>query len=164
LKIEEIGRTLADCGFVALDEQARVLGLSRSTAWTVLRGLHKSSGLSALTINRMLTARSLPAQVRSKILEYIAEKMSGSYGDQKHRLKAFASRLGPAHLQDAAVRANGQLELRDRRAASDYQSYPYCEARLACSRESQMANEQRSKGTDNLLPQPLRPRRYQSRG
>ena len=54
LKIEEIGRTLVECGFVALDEQAYVLGLSRSTAWTVLRGMHKTSGLSAMTINRML--------------------------------------------------------------------------------------------------------------
>src|SRR6185312_8922711 len=56
LKIEEISTTLAECGFVALDEQAYVLGLSRSTAWTVLRGKHKSSGLSAMTINRMLAA------------------------------------------------------------------------------------------------------------
>ena len=36
LKIEDIGTTLAECGFVALDEQADVLGLSRSTAWTIL--------------------------------------------------------------------------------------------------------------------------------
>ena len=34
---------LAECGFVALDEQADVLGLSRSTAWTIIRGTHKTS-------------------------------------------------------------------------------------------------------------------------
>ena len=95
LKIEEIGTTLAECGFVTLDEQAYVLGLSRSTAWTVIRGRHKTSGLCATTINRMLDTGRLPPRVRLKLLEYIAEKMSGAYGDQKHRLKAFANRIAP---------------------------------------------------------------------
>ena len=85
LKIEEIATTLAECGFVALDEQAYVLGLSRSTAWTVLRAMHKNSGLSATTINRMLDTGRLPPRVRLKLLEYIAEKMSGAYGDRTHR-------------------------------------------------------------------------------
>ena len=98
LKIEEIGRTLAECGFVTLDEQAYVLGLSRSTAWTVIRGTHKTSGLSAMTINRMLATDHLPLRVRLKLLEYIAEKMSGAYGDQEHRLKAFASKISPVHM------------------------------------------------------------------
>ena len=101
LKIEEIGTTLAECGFVALDEQAHVLGLSRSTAWTVLRAMHKNSGLSAMTINRMLATGRLPPRVRLKLLEYIGEKMSGAYGDQKHSLKAFASRISPGHMHDA---------------------------------------------------------------
>ena len=100
LKIEEIGTTLAECGFVALDEQAYVLGLSRSTAWTVLRGMHKTSGLSATTINRMLASGRLPRRVRLKVLEYIAEKMSGAYGGHKH-LKAFASRISPVHMHAA---------------------------------------------------------------
>ena len=98
LKIEEIGTTLAECGFVVLDEQAYVLGLSRSTAWTVIRGRHKTSGLCATTINRMLDTGRLPPRVRLKLLEYIAEKMSGAYGDQKHRLKAFASKISPVHM------------------------------------------------------------------
>ena len=85
LKIEEIGTTLAECGFVALDEQAYVLGLSRSTTWTVLRAIHKNSGLSAMTINRMLATGRLPPRVRQKLLEYIAAKMSGAYGDQGKR-------------------------------------------------------------------------------
>jgi hypothetical protein len=101
LKIEQITRTLAECGFVALDEQADVLGLSRSTAWTILRGKHKTSGLSAMTINRMLTTGRLPPRVRLKLLEYIAEKLSGAYGDRKHRLEAFASRISPVHMHDA---------------------------------------------------------------
>ena len=98
LKIEEIGRTLVECGFVALEEQAYALGLSRSTAWTVIRAKHKSSGLSAMTINRMLATDHLPPRVRLKLLEYIAEKMSGVYGDQEKRLKAFASKISPVHM------------------------------------------------------------------
>ena len=98
LKIAEIGTTLAECGFVWLDEQADVLGLSRSTAWTIIRGMHKTSGLSATTINRMLATDHLPLRVRLKLLEYIAEKMSGAYGDRECRLKAFASRISPVHM------------------------------------------------------------------
>ena len=104
LKIEEITETLVKCGFVALDEQADVLGLSRSTAWTIIRGIHKSSGLSATTINRMLATGRLPLRVRLKLLEYIAEKMSGAYGDQNHRLKAFAGRISPVHIHAALFR------------------------------------------------------------
>ena len=103
LKIEEIGTTLAECGFVVLAEQAYVLGLSRSTAWTVIRGKHKNSGLSAMTINRMLGIGRLPPRARLKLFEYIAEKMSGAYGDQKHRLKAFANRIAPVHMHAALL-------------------------------------------------------------
>jgi predicted DNA-binding transcriptional regulator AlpA len=110
LKIEEIGTTLAQCGFVALDEQAYVLGLSRSTAWTVLRGKYKSSGLSAITINSMLDTGRLPPRVRLKLLEYIAEKMSGAYGDRTHRLKAFASRISPVHMQAALIQQGAKLD------------------------------------------------------
>ena len=102
LKIEEIGRTLVQCGFVMLDEQAFVLGLSRSTAWTVTRGMHKTSGLSAMTINRMLASHRLPPKVRAKLLEYIAEKLAGTYGDQEYRLKVFASKISPAHMPPSA--------------------------------------------------------------
>jgi hypothetical protein len=45
----------------------------------------------------------LPPRVRLKLLEYIAEKMSGAYGDQKHRLKAFASKISPVHMHDALL-------------------------------------------------------------
>jgi len=110
LKIEEIGTTLAECGFVALDEQAYVLGLSRSTTWTVLRARHKNSGLSAMTINRMLASGRLPPRVRQKLLEYIAAKMSGAYGDQEHRLKAFASRISPVHMHAAPFQQGAKLD------------------------------------------------------
>ena len=102
-KIEEICKTLAACGLVGLDDQAQALGLCRSTTWTLLRGMHKNSGLSATTVNKILSAPRLPARVRLKVLEYVAEKVTGEYGDRSHRLKAYARRLDPRHLQAGSL-------------------------------------------------------------
>jgi len=44
-KIRELGHALVDSGFMTLDEQAKALGLARSTTWTILRASHKGSGL-----------------------------------------------------------------------------------------------------------------------
>ena len=76
-KIKEIGAALASLGYTGLDVQAKALGLTRSTTWTILHANHKSSGLSAKVINRMLAAPNLPALVRTKILEYAEEKVAG---------------------------------------------------------------------------------------
>ena len=99
-KIEEICKTLAACGLVGLDDHAQALGLCRSTTWTLLRGMHKNSGLSASTVNKILSAPRLPARVRVKVLEYVSEKVTGNYGDRSHQLKAYMRRLDPRHLQD----------------------------------------------------------------
>jgi hypothetical protein len=92
-KIREIGDALVTSGFTTLDEQAKVLRLGRSTAWTLLRANHKNSGLSAAVINRMLSAPQLPALVRAKIIEYIEEKSEGFYGHRKLPLRRFTRRL-----------------------------------------------------------------------
>jgi len=92
-KIREIGDALVRSGFTTLDEQARVLGLGRSTTWTLLRANHKNSGLSPAVINRMLSAPRLPALVRSKIIEYIEEKSEGFYGHRKLPLRRFTQGL-----------------------------------------------------------------------
>ena len=100
-KIEEICKTLAACGLVGLDDQAQALGLCRST--TLLRGMHKNSGLSASTVNKILSAPRLPASVRLKVLEYVAEKVTGEYGDRSQRLRAYVRRLDPRHLQAGSL-------------------------------------------------------------
>ena len=64
-KIREIGTALIASGYHALDEQADVLELSRTTTWTILKGNHKRSGLSVGTLNRILAARRLPPIVRA---------------------------------------------------------------------------------------------------
>jgi hypothetical protein len=88
-KLREITAALEADGFIGLDAQATALGLSRSTAWTILSGSHKSSGLSARTLNRMLAAPLLGERARAKILEYIAEKRAGHYGTSKLSLRKF---------------------------------------------------------------------------
>src|SRR6476620_2774539 len=52
LKIQELGPVLVAAVIITLDEQAEVLGLSRSTTWAVLQGNHKCSGLSAGVVSR----------------------------------------------------------------------------------------------------------------
>jgi hypothetical protein len=97
-KIREIKDALAALGVATLDKQAQVLGLSRSTTWHLLSGKHKGSGLSATVINRMLAAPHLPTSARLRLLEYIAEKVAGRYGDNKLRLRKFTARLPRAAL------------------------------------------------------------------
>jgi len=92
-KIRDISEALVVSGLVTLDQQAPALGLSRSTAWTVLRGKHKASGLSASVISQMLNAPRLPLLVRGKIFEYIEEKIAGSYGHCPKQVRRFLSRL-----------------------------------------------------------------------
>jgi hypothetical protein len=92
-KIRELVEAVKSAGFLALDDQARALGLSRSTAWTIRKASHKASGLSASIINRMLAAPELPPLARTKILEYVEEKAAGLYGDSRSQRRRFAARL-----------------------------------------------------------------------
>jgi hypothetical protein len=91
IRIKEIGAALAADGFVTVDEQARALGLSRSSAWAVLKADHKASGLTVPTINRMLSSPELPPRARGTILTYIEEKLAGLYGHNKRQLRRFAA-------------------------------------------------------------------------
>jgi hypothetical protein len=90
-RISELASALAADGLVTLDEQARALGLSRSTAWAVLKANHKASGLAAGTINQMLSSPALPPRARVTILTYVEEKLAGLYGHNKTQLRRFAA-------------------------------------------------------------------------
>jgi predicted DNA-binding transcriptional regulator AlpA len=92
-KIRELREALVASGFLTLDEQSKALGLSRSTTWTILKGNHKASGLSAAIIDRMLAAPRLPPLVRAKIHEYIEDKTAGLYGNNKTTLRKLTARL-----------------------------------------------------------------------
>jgi hypothetical protein len=103
-KIREIGDALIALGYLALDEQARALGLARSTAWTILQANHKSSGLSATVINRMLAAPHLPPLVRAILLEYVDERVAGLYGHSKLQLRRFSARRAQQRSGDTRTK------------------------------------------------------------
>jgi hypothetical protein len=94
-KIKEVGEALVATGYDSLDNQATVLGLSRSTTWTILRGRHKNYGLSASVIKRMLAQPQLPVLVRDKIYEYVDRKAAGMYGHNAQQLRRFVQALSP---------------------------------------------------------------------
>ena len=93
-KIRELRQALVKAGHLTLDQQTESLGLGRSTAWAILQGNHKSSGLSAATIKRMLTSQQLPPPARKILLEYVEEKLAGAYGHNQTQLRRFRERLG----------------------------------------------------------------------
>ena len=114
-KIAEIRATLTDAGFVALDEQAATLGLSRSTTWSILNPNHKSSGLSARTISRILRSTRLPSSVRQRMFEYIQEKIEGLYGHTDRRRREFSECLMAALRYEFKLTVEGQDNDRRRR-------------------------------------------------
>jgi cysteine synthase len=63
-KLVAIRASLVASGHASLSAQAQALGLSRSTAWHILNGRHKSSGLSASIIARIVSSPKLPTETR----------------------------------------------------------------------------------------------------
>jgi hypothetical protein len=92
-KIAELRQALVDQGLFSLGQQAAALGLSRSTTWHVLNGYHKSSGLSAAVVKRMLSSPQLPPNAKRIIENYIQEKLAGAYGHNKSRVRIFRAQL-----------------------------------------------------------------------
>jgi len=92
-KLRQLADALIAAEFRTLGEQAKVLGLSRSTTWTILNANHKGSGLSVAIANRILAAPRLPQRVRSVLVEYVVEKAAGLYGGSMTQGRQFAARL-----------------------------------------------------------------------
>ena len=93
IKIRELAAALKRAGIASLDAQAQALGLRRSTAWTILQGRHKTSGLSAKVVLRILGSPSLPPAARDALIAYIDEKNSGAFGHGERERRKFAIRL-----------------------------------------------------------------------
>jgi hypothetical protein len=105
-KLKELADALVAAGYVSLDDQAKALGLSRSTTWTILKAKHKNYGLSAALINRVLDKPDLNWRVRAKILEYVREKSAGSYGHNGNQLRRFVRLIAgstAADVQDLSI-------------------------------------------------------------
>src|SRR5262249_38499701 len=86
IELERISQALISSGYTSLDKQAKALGVSRSTAWTITKNKHKLGRLSARTINRILANPQTPASVRQVIQQYVVKRCAGSRGKQKLRL------------------------------------------------------------------------------
>ena len=69
-----ISEALIASGYTSLDEQAKALGLRRSTTWTIIKKKHKLGRLSAKTIDRILTNPQTPAAVRTAVQQYAVQK------------------------------------------------------------------------------------------
>jgi hypothetical protein len=118
-KISELREALVSAGFETLRQQAAALGLSPSTAWAVMEGDQKASGLSGHTIKRILASPHLPAEARRVIEEYVCEKLLGGYGHSQSSLKLFRKRLG--YPTSKAVPATQFGSVRNARASVDLQ-------------------------------------------
>ena len=78
--LQHISMALIACGYTSLDQQAKALGIHRSTAWTIINTKHKLGRLSAKTTSRILANPQTPSPVRAVVLQYMAER-SGTSGE-----------------------------------------------------------------------------------
>jgi len=85
-KLGEIYRALCAGGFDTLDKQAAVLGLKRSTTWSLLHS-DKTRGPSIVILKQLLSAPQIPPKVRQKVNEYIQAKSLGVYGHGKKSIR-----------------------------------------------------------------------------
>jgi len=69
-----ISEALISSGYTRLDQQAKALGLHRSTAWTIIKAKHKLDRLSTKTTKRILGNPDLPPSVRCVMQQYLAER------------------------------------------------------------------------------------------
>jgi len=64
IPIQLIADALIRAGYFSLDEQAKALGLNRSTAWTIMKARHKLGHLNNKTVRSILANPNTPVSVR----------------------------------------------------------------------------------------------------
>jgi plasmid maintenance system antidote protein VapI len=74
VRLREIGDALIAAGHETLDDQAKALGVKRSTAWNIVNGKNKLDRLSEKTTKRILANPNTPPSVRAIIRQYLAER------------------------------------------------------------------------------------------
>ena len=72
--LQHISEALIACGYTKLDEQAKALGVRRSTAWTIVKVKHKLGRLSSKTTSCILANPETPPLVRNVVREYLDER------------------------------------------------------------------------------------------
>ena len=66
--VVRIREALIACGYTKLDQQAKALGINRSTAWTIINTKHKLGRLSTKTTKRSLSNPNTPSPVCAVVL------------------------------------------------------------------------------------------------
>ena len=77
IDLQQIREALIMSGYSKLDQQAKALGLHRSTAWTIVKAKHKLGRLNAQTTRRILANSDTPPDVRSVIQKHLDERFTG---------------------------------------------------------------------------------------
>ena len=72
--LNDISNALIASGYTSLDQQAKALGLNRSTAWTIVKTKHKLGRLNTKTTALILANPETPASVRTVVQQYMAER------------------------------------------------------------------------------------------
>ena len=75
VSIQAIAGALVEAGFTSLDEQAKALGLRRSTTWTIIKTKHKLGRLNAKTAQRIFENPDTPPTVRAIIQQTFGERL-----------------------------------------------------------------------------------------
>jgi hypothetical protein len=101
--IKELHDVLLAAGFESLDDQARELGICRSTMWTITKARHKSSGLSPTIINRILAQPKLESRVRKSLVQYVRDKSAGLYGHSKIQLRRFSRSVSAVAFAESRI-------------------------------------------------------------
>ena len=74
IRLQDIGDALVAAGYTSLDEQAKALGVTRSTARNIVNGKNKLERLARKTTKRILADPETPPSVRAIIRQYLAER------------------------------------------------------------------------------------------
>ncbi len=110
-KIEQLREVFLTNGRLRVREQAKLLGLSPSTAHAVLQRNYKNSGLSAAIIKRMLACPNLPESARTIILEYRDEKIAGLYGHTRSQRRRFMTAFATEQNLDSPIQVRKRAGL-----------------------------------------------------
>ena len=91
-KIRELRLALRRAGLIGLDEQAKALGLPRSTTWKILKGGHKTSGFQQWSLVGCCPNQSCRKLSAPKYLNTCGRKPPGFMGTAREN--CLDSRLG----------------------------------------------------------------------
>jgi len=76
IAIQPIANAVIKAGFISLDAQAKALGVSRSTAWTIMKAKHKLGRLNSKTAQCILANANTPVSVRELVQTMLEDRNS----------------------------------------------------------------------------------------